>query len=92
MFFVEKGLDPPRIVKPEPRVWFNPELKSANFMVPGVMAMLTLILLLNLTTLGVVREREQGTAEQLSVTPIKPLDLILGKLIPPIFIGYLIII
>lgn len=46
---------------------------------------------MNLTTLGVVREREQGTAEQLSVTSIRPLDLIIGKLIPPIFVGYIII-
>ncbi|MEE9553705.1 MAG: ABC transporter permease, partial [candidate division Zixibacteria bacterium] len=90
-FFLSKGIEPPKLNRSEPRVWFNPELKSANFMVPGVMAMLTLILLLNLTTLGVVREREQGTAEQLAVTPIKPLDLILGKLLPPIFIGYIII-
>jgi len=90
-YISDKGLEPPRLGELKPRVWFNPELKSANFMVPGVMAMLTLILLLNLTTLGIVRERELGTAEQLSVTPIKPLDLILGKLIPPIFAGYLII-
>ena len=90
-FFLKKGLEPPKLSRSEPRVWFNPELKSANFMVPGVMAMLTLMLLLNLTTLGIVREREQGTAEQLSVTPIRPIELIIGKLIPPIFIGYLII-
>ncbi len=90
-YFHHKGIDPPRPGSSEPRVWFNPELKSANFMVPGVMAMLTLMLLLNLTTLGIVREREQGTAEQLSVTPISPLELILGKIIPPLFVGYLII-
>lgn len=90
-FFLNKGLEPPKLSRSEPRVWFNSELKSANFMVPGVMAMLTLILLLNLTTLGVIREREQGTAEQLSVTPIRPFELILGKLIPPIFVGYIII-
>lgn len=90
-FFADKGIDPPELTRSEPRIWFNPELKSANFMVPGVMAMLTLILLLNLTTLGIVREREKGTAEQLSVTPIRPLELLLGKLIPPIFVGYAII-
>lgn len=90
-FFLDKGLEPPQLSRTEPRVWFNPELKSANFMVPGVMAMLTLMLLLNMTTLGVVREKELGTAEQLAVTPIKPFDLILGKLIPPMIIGYLII-
>jgi len=90
-FFADKGMTMPKLTRSEPRVWFNPELKSANFMVPGVMAMLTLMLLLNMTTLGVVRERELGTAEQLAVTPIKPLELVLGKMIPPFFIGYLII-
>jgi ABC-2 type transport system permease protein len=85
------GLPYSRFPESEPRVWFNPELKSANFMVPGVMAMLTLILLLNLTTMAVVREREQGTAEQLAVTPIKPLDLLAGKLLPPLCMGYIII-
>lgn len=90
-YFRKSGLDHPNFPESEPRVWFNPELKSANFMVPGVMAMLTLILLLNLTTMALVREREQGTAEQLAVTPIKPLDLLAGKLIPPLCMGYIII-
>ena len=85
------GVDPPNPIDSWPRVWFNQELKSANFMVPGVMAMLTLILLLNLTALAIVRERESGTAEQISVTPIKPLELIIGKIIPPVLIGYLVI-
>lgn len=85
------GVDPPELIESRSRVWFNQELKSANFMVPGVMAMLTLILLLNLTALAIVRERESGTAEQISVTPIKPLELIIGKIIPPIIVGYLVI-
>lgn len=85
------GIDPPDLVESRSRVWFNEELKSVNFMVPGVMAMLTLMLLINLTALGIVREREKGTAEQLSVTPIKPLELIMGKIVPPVFIGYLLI-
>jgi ABC-2 type transport system permease protein len=90
-YFRKTGLPFNRFPESEPRVWFNPELKSANFMVPGVMAMLTLILLLNLTTMAVVREREQGTAEQLAVTPIKALDLLGGKLLPPLCMGYIII-
>ncbi len=85
------GIDPPDIIESRSRVWFNEELKSVNFMVPGVMAMLTLMLLLNLTALAIVRERESGTAEQLSVTPIKPIELIIGKIVPPVFIGYLVI-
>lgn len=87
----KSGIALPSFPRSEPRVWFNPELKSANFMVPGVMAMLTLILLLNLTTVALVRERQQGTAEQLAVTPIRPLDLLVGKLIPPLLMGYVII-
>lgn len=90
-YLFSRGIPPLALPETEPRIWFNPELKSVNFMVPGVMAMLTLILLLNLTTLGIVREREQGTAEQLAVTPINPLDLLIGKLIPPLFVGYMVI-
>ncbi len=90
-YLSSQGIQPMVLPETEPRIWFNPELKSVNFMVPGVMGMLTLILLLNLTTLGIVREREQGTAEQLAVTPINPFDLLIGKLIPPLFVGYMVI-
>lgn len=72
-----------------PRVWFNPDLKSVNFMVPGVMGMLTLILLLNITSLSIVRERELGTAEQIVVTPIRAIELVIGKIFPAGFAGYL---
>ena len=73
----------------QPRVWFNPDLKSVNFMVPGVMGMLTLILLLNITSLSIVRERELGTAEQIVVTPIRSIELVIGKIFPAAFAGYL---
>ncbi len=86
-----KGLQQPHLPQSVPRVWFNPELKSVNFMVPGVMGMLSMMLLLNLTTLGIVRERENGTAEQIAVTPIGAFDLIIGKLIPPLLMGYIVI-
>ena len=72
---------------PEPRVWFNPDLKSSNFMVPGVVALVLLLITMMLTSLGIVREKETGTMEQLLVTPIKPHELILGKLIPFTVIG-----
>jgi ABC-2 type transport system permease protein len=74
----------------EPRIWFNPELKSVNYMVPGVIGMLTMILLMNITSLCIVREREVGTAEQLVVTPIRPIELIIGKTIPAVFAGFLV--
>jgi ABC-2 type transport system permease protein len=75
------GRNIPRIV-PEPRVWFNPDLVSSNFMVPGVVALVLMIITMTLTSLGIVKEKEMGTLEQLMVTPIKPHQLILGKLIP----------
>jgi ABC-2 type transport system permease protein len=78
---------PARIV-PEPRVWFNPDLTSTNFMVPGVVALVLMIVTMMLTSLGIVKEKEIGTLEQLMVTPIKPYQLILGKLIPFVIIGY----
>ncbi|MCP4580040.1 MAG: ABC transporter permease, partial [candidate division Zixibacteria bacterium] len=74
----------------KPRVWFNPDLKSVNYMVPGVIGMLTLILLLTLTSLSIVRERELGTAEQIVVTPIRPIELVIGKIIPAGFAGFLV--
>jgi ABC-2 type transport system permease protein len=80
----------PRIgrVLPEPRVWFNSDLRSTNYMVPGVVATVLMIITMTLTSLGVVREKEIGTLEQLRVTPIKPHELIIGKLIPFIMIGF----
>jgi ABC-2 type transport system permease protein len=77
---------PGRVI-PEARVWFNPELKSRNFMIPGVLAMVLLIITMTLTSLAIVKERENGTFEQLIVTPIKPYQLILGKLLPFVIIG-----
>jgi ABC-2 type transport system permease protein len=75
-------------VLPEPRIWFNPDLKSQFFMVPGVIALVLMMITTTLTALGIVREKESGTLEQLMVTPIKPYQLILGKLIPFTLIGF----
>lgn len=74
-------------VEPEVRVWYNPDLKSANFMVPGVVALVLMIITMTLTSLGIVREKEIGTLEQLLVTPIKPYQLIIGKLLPFAILG-----
>ena len=74
---------------PEPRIWFNPDLRSSNFMVPGVVALVLMIITMTLTSLGIVKEKEIGTLEQLMVTPIRPYQLILGKLIPFTVIGFL---
>jgi len=77
----------PVLVGSEVRVWYNPELKSRNFMVPGVLGLILMIMTTVLASLGVVRERETGTMEQLIVTPIRPYQLIVGKLLPFVVIG-----
>ena len=64
------------------RVWFNPRLESREFMVPGVLALLLLVLTSNLASMAIVKEREVGTLEQLSVTPLTRWELIAGKLLP----------
>jgi len=69
------------------RVWYNPDLKSRNFFVPGVLATLLMIMTMLLTSQGIVKEKEMGTMEQLIVTPVRPWQLILGKLLPFLIIG-----
>jgi len=71
------------------RVWFNPELESRDFMVPGVLALLLLVVTSNLSAMAIVREKEIGTLEQLSVTPIRRWELIVGKLLPYGLVGIL---
>lgn len=70
------------------RVWFNPQLESRDFMVPGVIALLLLVVTSNLSSMAIVREREIGTLEQLNVTPLSRWELILGKLLPYSLIGF----
>ena len=64
------------------RVWFNPQLESRFFMIPGVLALLLLLVTANLAAMAVVREKELGTLEQLNVTPLRRWELIVGKLLP----------
>ncbi|HTG01394.1 MAG TPA: ABC transporter permease [Nitrospirota bacterium] len=70
------------------RAWYNPDLKSKNYNVPGVIAMVIMLTSLLLTSMAVVREREMGTMEQLMVTPLRPAELILGKTIPFAIIAF----
>jgi drug efflux transport system permease protein len=74
-------------VQLEPRPWYNPDLRSRWFFVPGVIGSLTLVLVVTLTAFAVVREREIGTLEQIMVTPIHPAEFILGKTLPFFLIG-----
>lgn len=77
------------LVGAEVRVWFNPELESRDFMIPGIVALLLLVVTTNLSAMAIVRERELGTLEQLNVTPIARWELILGKLLPYALVGML---
>jgi ABC-2 type transport system permease protein len=70
-----------------PRPWYNPDLRSRWFFVPGIIGSLTVVLVITLTAFAVVREREIGTLEQIMVTPISPVEFILGKTLPFFLIG-----
>jgi ABC-2 type transport system permease protein len=71
------------------RVWFNPQLESRHFMIPGVLALVLLLVTANLAAMAIVREKEIGTLEQLNVTPLRRWELIAGKLLPYGLIGVL---
>ncbi len=71
----------------QPIILFNPDGRTANFIIPGLIAILLQIVAIVLTAISIVREREKGTLEQLLVTPIDPLGLMLGKLAPYLFVG-----
>ena len=85
-----RGYNPKQIpmVEAVPRVWYNPELRSQNFIVPGLIAIIMMLIAATLTSLTVVREKERGTFEQLISTPVKPLELMAGKLAPYVLIGF----
>jgi drug efflux transport system permease protein len=74
-------------IEPRVRVWFNPRLESRDFMLPGILALLLLAITTNLSSMGIVREREVGTLEQLNVTPLRRWELIVGKLLPYALVG-----
>lgn len=71
-----------------PRTWFNANLESRNYFVPGIMAVLVMLVTLMLTGMAIVREKEVGTIEQIMVTPIRPVEFILGKCAPFVVIGF----
>ncbi len=73
----------------ESRAWFNENLESRNYYVPGVIANIVLIVTMLLSSMAVVREKEIGTMEQIIVTPIRRWEFILGKTLPFVLIGYI---
>jgi ABC-2 type transport system permease protein len=85
--YPQLDLGPP--VEAVPRVLYNPDLRSRNFMVPGVLVMVLMLMTALMTSMAIVREYEHGTIEQLVVTPVRAWELLAGKLIPYIAIGYI---
>lgn len=77
-------------ISAETRVWYNPEMKARRFMVPGLFGVLLILVTLLLTSLAIVKEKEIGTMEQLIVTPIKPYQIIIGKLVPFCILGFVV--
>ncbi len=84
---LDRQLTPPPVIRTLPRIWFNPSLKTPPFMIPGVMTILLVITTTLVTAMGLSREREMGTLEQVLVTPIRPLFLLVGKMTPFLIIG-----
>ena len=83
---LRRGIRLPSIVA-ESRAWYNPELTSTYYMVPALMGVLLLVTTMIVTSMSLVKEREEGTMEQVIVTPLRPGELIIGKLLPFVVIG-----
>ena len=73
----------------KPRVWYNPDLKSDYFFIPGLIALILVMISALLTSITITREKEMGTMEQILVSPIKPIEIILGKVLPYIGLAFL---
>jgi ABC-2 type transport system permease protein len=89
ILFAKVGKKYPMTIDLRPRVWFNPDLDSRNYIIPGLIAIIMMIIAALLTSLTVAREWETGTMEQLISTPVKAGELILGKFLPYFGIGFL---
>jgi ABC-2 type transport system permease protein len=75
--------------KIEPRIWYNPDMKSTYFFVPGLVALILVMISALLTSITLTREKETGTLEQILVSPVKPLEIIVGKVLPYIGMAFL---
>jgi ABC-2 type transport system permease protein len=80
--FLQYGIHPPAVPEIKPRILFNPELKSRYYMLPGIIVLITAIMSAMLTSITAAKEWERGTMEQLISTPVRPHEIILGKIIP----------
>jgi ABC-2 type transport system permease protein len=86
---LEAGVAAPPPVAVEPRIWYNPQLKSALFLVPGLMAYIVTITAVVSTALSIVREKERGTMEQIRMAPLGPMTFVVGKTIPYFIISFI---
>jgi ABC-2 type transport system permease protein len=75
-------------IRLEPTIWYNPELRTAVYVVPGLVGVILTMTMVMLTAMAIARERERGTLEQLIVSPVRRVELILGKIVPYVTIGY----
>lgn len=82
-----KGIKQYEPIKFEPQFWFNPELKTSKFLVPGLIAMILIVTAVISVALSLVKEKEKGTIEQINVSPLNSLELIIGKSIPFVFLA-----
>src|SRR2546423_8855549 len=81
--------DKPLPIDPRPRVLFNPDTRSANFFIPGLMVVLCQMMAVMLSANAIVREKENGTLEQLFMTPVRASELILGKMSPYLVLTFI---
>jgi ABC-2 type transport system permease protein len=72
----------------EPNTWYNPDLRTAVYIVPGLIGVILTMTMVMLTAMAIARERERGTLEQLIVSPIKNVELVIGKILPYVIVGY----
>lgn len=82
------GRSPGQLLGLEVNTWYNPEVRTAVYVVPGLVAIILTMTMVMLTSMAIARERERGTLEQLIVSPVKSVELIIGKIVPFVIIGY----
>jgi ABC-2 type transport system permease protein len=85
---VARGSAPPRLLSVAVATWYNPELRTAVYIVPGLIGVILTMTMVMLTAMAVARERERGTLEALIVSPVSRLEIVLGKIVPYVVIGY----
>ncbi len=89
-FNQQYGARLPQPFQAQSAIWFNPDLKSSYFFVPGILALLLVMISALLTSITITREKELGTMEQILVSPVRPYEIILGKVLPYIFLAFLV--